>query len=668
MTEQAAGGRVVIITALSLECLAVCRHLKDRRHETHPSGTVYERGLFEGENGRAWDILVVEAGAGNTGAAAEAERSISFFQPEIAFFVGVAGGLKDVRVGDVVIANKVYSYESGKDKEQFESRPEIHMPSYRLAQRARAEIRDLSWAERINGHALEHLPGAFFGPIAAGEKVIASTSSATHRFVKDRYSDALAVEMEGYGFLRGIYMNHGVEALVIRGISDLIDDKPAADARGSQERAADAASAFAFELLAHLDQCHTNTAGGLSSVKPSQTALRSEPRIDSRSRDEFSERTKKSVAARASWRCSFTGCGKPTVGPSEESPNAVTMIGKAAHICGTAAGRGSRRYDPSMTPEERSDIDNAIWLCPDHADLIDRDEVTYSVRTLLAMKREHEASCAQGVRLGKSFDLSAGLLAIGPDIICTGDVGNITAVSWTLHLKHFVLGDVHRLASFIDGFAKAAPTDAYVLSNELGDGRVLSGAPSLTKQNDGYSLFCPVAPRFPRIDAHALGIDYARRSETGDPSGAGEKSFALVSGQEALQHKIQSMLSMQQGESPFHPSFGIRFFEYFEAFSGSPWLSLLLKLEVVRQAAIPYTDNVLKLQYTPFQCVTHVYSFELLSETPENNRLPVRVDFDVQGVGRWQRDLLIYMPTREQMDEQAERQAAISALFSQVRR
>jgi hypothetical protein len=33
--------------------------------------------------------------------------------------------------------------------------------------------------------------------------------------------------------------------------------------------------------------------------------------------------------------------------------------------------------------------------------------------------------------------------------------------------------------------------------------------------------------------------------------------------------------------------------------------------------------------------------------------LPVRVDFDVEGLGRWQQDLSIYMPTREQMDERA---------------
>ena len=208
-----------------------------------------------------------------------------------------------------------------------------------------------------------------------------------------------------------------------------------------------------------------------------------------------------------------------------------------------------------MTPEERTSIDNAIWLCADHAELIDRDEVTYSVEKLRAMKREHEASCAKGVRLGKSHDLGAGLLAIGPDIICTGDIQNISAASWTLHLKHFVAGDVHELVSFIDGFAKAEPEDRYLLSNELGDGRVLLQAPSLTKQNDGYSLLCPVAPSSPRVDVQDLGSDYGpspgnRRSITDDKG-----NIARVSGLEYLPQKVQSLLSVQRGESVFNPYF-----------------------------------------------------------------------------------------------------------------
>src|ERR1700738_558594 len=115
-------------------------------------------------------------------------------------------------------------------------------------------------------------------------------------------------------------------------------------------------------------------------------------------RDDFSQRTKRIVALRASHRCSFVGCLQPTAGPSDESPEAVNMIGKAAHIHAAASGPGARRYLESMTSVERSDISNAIWLCATHADLIDKDEVTYTADVLRAMKREHEANCVEGQR------------------------------------------------------------------------------------------------------------------------------------------------------------------------------------------------------------------------------------------------------------------------------
>src|SRR5208337_2388743 len=121
-------------------------------------------------------------------------------------------------------------------------------------------------------------------------------------------------------------------------------------------------------------------------------------------RDEFSPKTKRALQLRAGHLCSFRGCLQPTAGPSHESPEAVNMTGRAAHIHGTASGPGSRRYLTSMTPKERKDFSNAIWLCAYHADLIDNDEATYTADDLRAMKREHEAY-AQA--LGNGLDQGA---------------------------------------------------------------------------------------------------------------------------------------------------------------------------------------------------------------------------------------------------------------------
>src|ERR1700730_2333675 len=118
---------------------------------------------------------------------------------------------------------------------------------------------------------------------------------------------------------------------------------------------------------------------------------------------------------------------------------------------------GARRYLASMSSEERSHITNAIWLCATHADLIDRDEVTYTADVLRAMKSEHEANCAERQRsailAGESIP---DLIAIGPGIVFVGEFLGIDNEEWSFHLHHFVDGDVHNLIAFIERYEQTA--------------------------------------------------------------------------------------------------------------------------------------------------------------------------------------------------------------------
>jgi hypothetical protein len=75
-----------------------------------------------------------------------------------------------------------------------------------------------------------------------------------------------------------------------------------------------------------------------------------------------------------------------------------------------------------MTPEERKHINNGIWLCATHARLVDRDESVYTIEELRRMKGAHEAVCAARVRLRQAGGTDAiDLIALGPDIVCTGE-------------------------------------------------------------------------------------------------------------------------------------------------------------------------------------------------------------------------------------------------------
>jgi nucleoside phosphorylase len=237
----------LILTALEAETRAVLRHMPDRKTE-HVTGTVFHRGVVEG-----WDVVVAEVGPGNAPAAVIAERAIGRFGPAVALFVGVAGGIKDVAIGDVVVATKVYGYESGKETDRgFKVRPDLQVTAHALEQQARAIRQQETWKNRLDRQRTTGEPHIYVGPIAAGEKVVASTQGTIAHILREHYGDALAIEMEGRGFLESIHVNAPVQGGVIRGISDLLEGKSEADAGGSQERAADAASAVAFEILATL--------------------------------------------------------------------------------------------------------------------------------------------------------------------------------------------------------------------------------------------------------------------------------------------------------------------------------------------------------------------------------------------------------------------------------
>jgi hypothetical protein len=109
-------------------------------------------------------------------------------------------------------------------------------------------------------------------------------------------------------------------------------------------------------------------------------------------RDEFAPDVKDTLSKRVGMLCSR--CFRATSGPHENPLKAVN-IGVAAHI--TAAAPGGARYDASLTPQQRKDISNGIWLCQFCGKLVDNDAKRFPVERLRLWKQRAEERRRQSV-------------------------------------------------------------------------------------------------------------------------------------------------------------------------------------------------------------------------------------------------------------------------------
>ena len=123
-------------------------------------------------------------------------------------------------------------------------------------------------------------------------------------------------------------------------------------------------------------------------------------------RDDFSDSVRRKIGKRAGWLCSYPDCRRQTEGSNSAGDNEIS-IGVAAHICAAAAG--GPRYDEAMTPAQRGSTENGIWLCQNHAKVVDSNDATYTVERLHEWKtRAQEESWNRVTRGGVPGIAAAG--------------------------------------------------------------------------------------------------------------------------------------------------------------------------------------------------------------------------------------------------------------------
>ena len=232
----------IILTPLALEFKAIQAYLPEWNViADYPYYAI--QGVYQGQH-TSFTITIIESGSKTNPTTLATEKAIKAFSPDMLILTGIAGGVKDAGIGDIVIATQAYGYESGKETPNgFVVRPNVKSFSSELLQQAKTIVHQLT----------NKSYNIFFVPIASGDKVIASTASPVYQRIKQSYNDTLALEMEAIGFAEAITSYRSIHGINIRSISDLLDNKTVSDETGTQEQAAANAADFVFEFLTQLN-------------------------------------------------------------------------------------------------------------------------------------------------------------------------------------------------------------------------------------------------------------------------------------------------------------------------------------------------------------------------------------------------------------------------------
>lgn len=355
-------------------------------------------------------------------------------------------------------------------------------------------------------------------------------------------------------------------------------------------------------------------------------------------RDNFSEKTKKILACRVAWRCSFPGCYRITIGPGNKSSDDVINLGEAAHI--TAASKKGPRYDEKLTSEERKSMDNGIWMCRHHAKLIDSDFENYSTSTIRQWKKIAEENTYYSL---KEFtrdlnELPRTLVAIGKQIVFEGIWKSVQENTWVFDVYSFVIGNEKALIDFNN-----QNIERYVVVESQGDGRQIIGNVNWELKNNQYEISIKVGQKSKSTTPYHLK-DISAKFEIQDGD------LKIVEGEECAKQQIMITLSSDFGDFWYAPDFGSFFSTYYWIFkSRKDLLNRLVKLELTRLFSIARFDDALQKEKPPLEFIKRIVDVDVKIDQNKDNKVPVNIVLEWGDGNRWKDEIWIYLTPEKEL-------------------
>ncbi|WP_086666026.1 5'-methylthioadenosine/S-adenosylhomocysteine nucleosidase [Lentzea kentuckyensis] len=190
-------------------------------------------------------VAVQTHGQGQGAAMDAARRLVQRFSPKVLVLAGIAGGIDPGQgIGDVVVATKVVGYDLHKETPAGTQRRGRHWEAPAVVGHA------VSAFFSARGEPAE-FPGfvARSGLIGSGNGVLARADAEVVRYLRGFNDKTLAVDMESDGLGQFCHENGSCPWVVVRGISDLADERKNDDA---QPLAARNAASVVRELIPYL--------------------------------------------------------------------------------------------------------------------------------------------------------------------------------------------------------------------------------------------------------------------------------------------------------------------------------------------------------------------------------------------------------------------------------
>ncbi|MDO4763540.1 MAG: 5'-methylthioadenosine/adenosylhomocysteine nucleosidase [Flavobacteriaceae bacterium] len=195
--------KIGIIGAMEVEVEFLKEALKDRKDKII-NGFEFSEGKIGNH-----EVVVLLSGIGKVSAAVATTLLINKYQPELLINTGTAGGLKDSKVYDIILATEVRHHDVDVTAFGYEIGQQAKMPP--------AFSSDENWLKKAENHCKKYSENIRLGVVVSGDSFISDRERKL--WIEEKFPMALAVEMEASAIAQTCYIL-GVPFLMLRAISD----------------------------------------------------------------------------------------------------------------------------------------------------------------------------------------------------------------------------------------------------------------------------------------------------------------------------------------------------------------------------------------------------------------------------------------------------------------